>query len=125
MVTVLNCLGFETDSSCGGHLKNSLFFPWVVVMKEDEKVKDYHDQNLKMQLRVIEFLEDFYFDRTTPIRHRLIVNTIPGCGTELMPQSGYISKLIQDKLERKHILEIYQQEIKDFTSFLKNKLHNR
>lgn len=133
LVVVLNCFGFNTTSSCEGHLKDKeIFFPWVIITEDDSKidynndkqVEKYHTKNLEKQSILIKLLSEFYENRITPYEHRLIVGIIPGCGTELMPMSGYSSSILIDEGERKNIYHIYKKEIIDFTNFLKSKVDN-
>lgn len=128
LVTALNCLGFRTDSSCEGHLnEKGIFFPWVVVVVEDDSNIDYnnneqvdnlHFLNLEKQYKLINLLSSFYEGRETAFNHRLITGIMPGCGTELMPMSGYSTSIIEDAKERSNIYNIYKTEIADFTIFL-------
>lgn len=126
LVTVLNCLGFETISSCEGHPENGrTFFPEVTFMakqKNGENVQDYWNRNLAMQKKLIILLQKFYFNRTTEYQHRLITSIILDAGTELRPHSGYLTKMLEDKKERNVLHEIYSREIQDFTIFLKKLL---
>lgn len=133
LVVSLNCLGFNTDSSCEGHLTSKgIFFPWVVIIENDSKV-DYNNseqlekqntKNLKKQFHIIKLLAEFYEGRNSSFEHRLIAGIIPGCGTELMPMSGYSSSILENKNEREVIYNIYKKEIMDFTLFLKSKVDN-
>lgn len=130
LVVSLNCLGFNTDSSCEGHLKDKgIFFPWVIIIEDDSKnnnsqLQDFHFLNLDKQYQLIKLLSEFYKERTTAYEHRLITGIIPGCGTELMPMSGYSSSILNKKDERVAIYDIYKKEIKDFTIFLESKVDN-
>ncbi len=132
LVVSLNCLGFNTDSSCEGHLREKgIFFPWVVIIEDYSENnndiyqdKDEHFINLDRQYQIIKLLAEFYENRNTPYEHRLIAGIIPGCGTELMPMSGYSASILNNKDERKAIYDVYKKEIKDFTSFLMTKVDN-
>tara|TARA_Y100001960_G_C14303818_1_gene647416 strand:- start:114 stop:536 length:423 start_codon:yes stop_codon:yes gene_type:complete len=99
LVTALNCHGLITDSSCEGHLdKGEFFFPWVCVSnkiskeyrKDKIKLIEFNLKNLELQRNIILLLEEFYQNRNTPYQHRLIAGVIPGLGTEIYPQSGFI-----------------------------------
>lgn len=126
LVVVLNCLGFETISSCDGHPeRGGTFFPEVIIMTEkndNDKIEDCWNRNLIMHNKLILLLQSFYLDSDTEYQHRLITSIISDAGTELRPHSGYVTKILIDKEERNNLHNIYTKEIKLFTEFLKKQL---
>ena len=126
LVTVLNCLGFETISSCEGHPeREGTFYPEVIIMTkktEKDKIQDCWNRNLAMHNKLIDLLQRFYLNRTVDYKHMLITSIISNAGTELRPHSAYLTKTLTDKKERNALHHIYIKEIKDFTEFLKKQL---
>lgn len=126
LVTVLNCLGFETISSCDGHPERSeTFYPEVIIMTkkgENDTVQDCWNRNLIMHQNLIKLLQEFYINRCTEYQHMLITSIISNAGTELRPHSGYLTKILTDEKERNNLHSVYIKEIKDFTNFLKKQL---
>jgi len=126
LVTALNCLGFETVSSCEGHPeRGGTFYPEVIIMTkkgENDKIQDCWHRNLMMHKNLIKLLQEFYKNRDIEYQHMLITSIISNAGTELRPHSGYLTKILTDKTERNNLHNIYTNEIKDFTDFLKKQL---
>lgn len=125
-VTVLNCLGFETVSSCAGHPEEGLTsFPSVTIMtkkQEKDKIKDCHKRNLLMQQQMMDLLQSFYVARNVEYKHMLIMEVISGLGFVIRPHSGYLTKIVEDVKKRNALHSIYIEEVNSFTKFLKNTL---
>lgn len=146
-VVALNMLGIPTSMSCEGHLDRGLPHPWIDVdlpepanyyppeiaqMKEDIRlleVKFYESLTPEMRkarqksqrrqqeacFKLFNILCDFYKDRVVSY-DRMITFTVLG---RIRSQGGdYLSLLLEE--ERASRMKEYQQEMRDFTAFLRS-----
>ena len=142
---VLNSLGFSTFSSCQGHPERNGYLPFVLCCNnyaEDlplmskicgsikktskniiDSLEDELTDTLQEQNRMSKYLSEFYIDRETPMKYRLILSTNIFCRFSIEP---YMSSIINGsdipESHKKEFNSICLKEIHDFTDFLKTKL---
>lgn len=137
-VVILNHLGLPTFSSCQGHPEHSShgFSPYFVLCNEYTKAVDYYsiyeddisklleeyDNNLDIQKKLLEYLNEFYKDRKTPLRYRLTVFHATFLRTILEPYFRILSEAITDQKEMEEYNSLFLKEVNDFTEFLKTKI---
>lgn len=120
-----------TSGSCEGHTEENhgLPYPWVDIevdepkdWEEDEaKQKLWRNKNLLEQQKVINLLQEFYQDRNSPMEARLVFENFGIYGRFRIRSMGadVMDLLTEEELKAKSLL--FQEEMKDFTEFLKNK----
>jgi hypothetical protein len=126
--------GFKTRSSCEGHLDWGLPYPWIEIYtfppsgfdettneKRELMEKEWRFKNLKQQKRMLDFLEEFYRERKSPLEAHLIFKYIGAYGCFRIQSFGGEIMDIYLFEEKKKKLELYREEMKAFTEFLKNK----
>lgn len=138
-IVVLNHLGFNTFSSCQGHIEEGEaknFCPFIMCcsinaeeiphLEQNPKVKEIflteYPEMLKIQAKLIDYLDEFYLNSNTPMRNRLIMETAYYCRTVITPYFSVFEKTIESKEERGKLNKIFLKEMRDFTSFLKSKI---
>tara|TARA_Y100001960_G_C14557197_1_gene768857 strand:- start:389 stop:910 length:522 start_codon:yes stop_codon:yes gene_type:complete len=136
-VVVLNHLGFNTYSSCQGHVTENLdgYIPYVLICsKEAEEIHQLNPKNaesifiteyykmLETQSKLIEYLDEFYLNRITPIRNRLVLNTSFFCRISITPYFSTFANTIDSKEERIKLNTKFLEEINAFTKFLETKV---
>ncbi|MEK7586606.1 MAG: hypothetical protein AAB453_01925 [Patescibacteria group bacterium] len=126
---------FTTSGSCEGHTikdgetEYGLPFPWVEVYapepegwkESEEKQQEWMIENLSQQKKMMSFLEEFYKERTTPFDARLTFEGIGAYGGFRVQSFGAEILAILTTEEQKLKLELYRNELDDFTEFLKDK----
>lgn len=148
-VTAMRLLGAHTYMSCEGHMERG-FGPYVaceapnadadrkqlVALRKKNNLPDKDDPEIvqlshKMnreerleRLRILLYLNEFYETRNPPHLHRLSLENVGFLAMVLRCQGGAI--LVKDTgVEsagyRREMLARHQQEMRDFTEFLKTK----
>ncbi len=103
-VVALNILGFDTEQSCEGHLDHGLAYPWIDIR---HTVEEHYE--------LFRHLSRFYDGRVVSF-DRIITIDVRG---RIGSQGGkYLSLLPED--ERVAKLNEYQEEMREFTAFLKS-----
>lgn len=122
---------FPTSQSCEGHIGDkNVTAPWVEVYapeikgfeNNEEKEKEWTIENLKQQKRMLEMLDEFYQDRKIHFDAVLSFRNIGAYGGFRVQSTGAEIMPILPFEEQKSKLNIYRNEMKEFTEFLKNKL---
>lgn len=136
-VMVLNQLGFNTYSSCQGHVteKSSGYTPYVLSCSQEseeiykvqpERAEEVfiteYNKMLEMQSKLIAYLDDFYANRVTAMRNRLIVETSFFCRMSIVPYFAIFEKTIDSKENREKLNKIFLKEVHSFTAFLETKI---
>jgi len=152
IVTFLNAFDMRTSGSCEGHFNEKgekiKYFdgekvteetlkeprakpPWVDIesrlmeikkWREDEKIKErVKKQNLFYQKRMIDLLEIFYKKRNVPFDQRLHLSGIGFSGAFRLENQGAGVLELEKKKEK---LARYQEEIRNFTKFLRKNYQN-
>jgi hypothetical protein len=138
-VVILNHLGLTTFSSCQGHPKEGNmadFSPYFTFCNEyaetlnsnyifndsTNKLLEEYDNNLHMQQKLLNYLNEFYIDRKTPLRYRLNVSHAILLRTVLEPYFRILSEAITDQKEMEEYNSLFLKEVDDFTEFLKTKI---
>jgi hypothetical protein len=127
--------GFTTSGSCEGHIaegyeeEHGLPYPWIEVyapepegwQENEEKKHEWTIQNLKQQLKMMGFLEEFYKERETPFDARLTFDAVGKYGGFRVQSFGAEMYPILTLEERKQKLTLYRKEMEDFAKFLRDK----
>jgi len=127
-VTALIVNGFVTNSSCGGHLDRALPYPWVDLSTPEpngwEENKDIKQQwetsNRSQYQKLLVLLDEFYADRLVDYNVMLMLDCANFAGFRLQSVGGYVLENVSDEV-RQAKFRLYENEMKDFTEFLKNK----
>lgn len=145
-VIAFHILGIESSGSCEGHLNRpGTEGPWIdidaegtyelldKIDKETPSGKDedkwqerlrreVEPQNLEARKKALELLGQFYTGREEipPIDRRIIISGV-GWGGRIHPQGASLLKIEPDETTRKQKLAEYQQEMRQFSGFLKRK----
>ena len=129
---------FTTSQSCEGHTgeeeKHGDSFPWVEIYapepkgleeakgeKKKQLDREWAVENFKQQQKMMGFLAEFYQGRETPFDARLAFDRIGAFGGFRVQSFGAEMTAILTPEERKQKLELYREEMDDFTNFLKSK----
>lgn len=99
-------------------LKLYLSVPVHIMSKKGRQ--EIEKQNLKEQVRFLQLLDEFYQSRETSRDVSLILENKALCSMQLI-SFGVRFQRIRPKAEREEKLIQYQQEMADFTAFLKKK----
>lgn len=130
-VVALKAFEFPTSQSCEGHLEgeHGSSFPWVEIYapapegwrEGDEKKKEWKEQNLREQQKMIGLMEEFYKDRDPNFDARLSFDRIGAFGGFRIQSLGAntMELLSSEQIQEKH--KNYRKEMQDFTEFLKQK----
>jgi len=130
LVTTLNYLNIPTIASCQGHPeKKGNFSPFISIsynheglnLRDREVFLDFKESNMKLEIKILNYLQEFYKNRTTDYQNQIIYNIMNLHTLRLKIFSGGISYLTTNKEERKQLHAIYKKEFDDFTQFLKTK----
>jgi hypothetical protein len=139
LLVVLNHLGFQTFSSCEGHPeqdKNYGYSPFIVFCNEYSENSNFltdfngdtvelieeSKNNLRKQEELLNYLNDFYKNRNTPLRYRLKIKNTLWLRASLDVYFRPFEKAIDDKEQHKVMHSKFIKEIDDFTEFLKTKI---
>ena len=140
-IIVLQVLGFVTTASCEGHTDHGPAAPWIDIgekvpreilirrreskgiLNDDdaEKIRSVTKKNLKGQIRLMQFLDEFYEERKVSYDVRLLIEKFGIYGNSWLKNAGEIFQQIRPKERKEKNLKRYQREIKDFTEFIKKK----
>jgi len=130
-VIALKAHGFPTNQSCEGHAKGEHGhpYPWVQVgvpepkgwQDDEEKQKEWMRQNYKEEQKIRELLTEFYRIKTTPADIRIIPEKIGIFGSFRIQSAGAEALQESPVEELPEKVKMYQQEMNDFTQFLKEK----
>lgn len=101
-VVALNVLGITTVQSCEGHVGWGVPYPWVHI-----------ESSLEQKFRLHQLLSQFYERRSTDFESVLVFN-----GYRMHSRGAAFSEIIP---ETEHVqrLQLYQEEMRAFTSYLK------
>lgn len=138
-IVVLNHLGFNTFSSCQGHVdgkKIPRYFPFVLMCNNYSENADYlteftgdkdelfkqYQKTLKSQAKLIEYLDQFYENSTTELRYRLSVKLASRLRFSIEPYSRTFGSLTDDINDHTQLNNRFLEEINSFTEFLKTKI---
>jgi hypothetical protein len=139
LVVILNNLGFRTFASCQGHVKEigaPDFCPYIVFCHEDcdniyaegnsdkitkEFVYNQYSMIINEEKRLLEYLNEFYNNRNTIMRNRLVIHTHNFLRFSLTTSFRDFIKNITDIKEQEKLNKIYLNEVHDFTKFLESK----
>lgn len=137
-VIAFHVLGINTHGSCGGHADHRSIAPYIDVWSSevpelDQKLKKASNKeeahsifdeivrkNLEEREKIKVFLDEFNKNRDIPEYKRIIIKPLAREWSRIENKESNL-KEIADISERKKRLLEYQQEMKDFTEFLKNK----
>ncbi len=140
LVAGLNLIGVNTTASCEGHLDWGLPYPWIDIEgigafelnEKMQKVKaDSNDHKaLITQLikinsvevkKLFEILEEYNNQKSHTYRRILIIVPFGWGSGRFQPVGGVLAE-ISNKTEQAKQLEIFRNEIKQFSRFIKQKL---
>ncbi len=137
----LNVLDINTDGSCEGHIDYGKG-PFIdIVSKESEELERQLDnakdkeeakkivdeierKNLAERIKIFKYLDDFYKDRQVPFHQRLTIQNKARGWSRLESQGVGLQRIEPEEVRKQHLQE-YQDEIKAFTEYLKNKFFER
>ena len=103
-VVALNVLGFDTDQSCEGHLDHGLPYPWVDIRHTaEEHYELFRNLSRFYDGRVVSF------DRIITMNERGRISSQGGKYFSLLPEDERVARLNE-----------YQDEMREFTAFLKS-----
>jgi hypothetical protein len=141
-VVVLNALGIHTTGSCEGHLDHGKPYPWVNVESEEivqlmakyreliawdqqdtGDAKELRENISRLMLveglRIFKYLIAFYNVHQVDVDRLIVVRNMGlGC-VRIWSQGGDFLELLLPS-EREQKLREYQDEIRQFTAFLKS-----
>jgi hypothetical protein len=136
-VTALRALGFNTTSSCGGHLRRMTTGPYVIVrsVKAQQyerralEINDLHDatrRKLKERAnyfravdmqRLTAYLVEFYLAQPLIYRRHLVIQSLPMTLNILRCHSAEFAQLLSGS-RRKQLLVESRNEMNTFTRYL-------
>lgn len=130
-------LDFPTTSSCAGHLPSARRFraqapwveitypidrPWLAGLSEEDRSREHPkiiNQILLEKKRCFDLLEVFYRDRPSLLDVQIILSSRGDLSFTIQSHgASFISVL--SPTEQKDTLELYQNEMRDLASFLKD-----
>lgn len=124
-VIVLNLLGIVTVQSCEGHIDHGIAAPWIFFTTSGiEELSDYEQvkqKHAKDQWKLLQVLEAFYANRQVSHSRMLFVHRLKP-GVSILESQCARCQFIdssEEKAEKK--LKEYQEEMWQFTAFLKQK----
>lgn len=126
-VTAFRVYGFATSQSCAGHSdqEHGTMFPWVEVdASESDTIQDedfWTIENLKQRQQMTTLLDEFYQTRKTPFDVRLTFERVGAFGAFRIQSTGAETLQLAPPDEQRTKLDLYRQEMNDFTQFLKEK----
>ncbi len=88
--------------------------------KANQIYKEIERKNLAERKKVMAYLEEFYENRHVPYHQRLILEGLARGWTRLESQGVDLQKIESDEIKQQRLIE-YQNEMKAFTEFLKEK----
>jgi hypothetical protein len=150
-VAVLQLLGVHTRASCEGHMDRGITAPWIDIQPTDPALEELRRFNVELSERVdaleaagevadvvyeqlhehrkaiariealeykklIPYLDEFYLDQCVYYEERLILDF----RGRLISQ-GALLQPAEEKKTQALRLQAYQEEMRDFTEFLKEK----
>ena len=145
-VVALNVLGVNTVQSCEGHLDHGTGAPYIDVAAKDtleledrfyemfgkEEMREEMERisgeiarrNLTERAKLMELLGAFYDNRKAPYDRRLIVQSM-GLGRSRIESQGADLQEIAPPAVKQQRLGEYQEEMRAFTTFLKQRYFSR
>lgn len=123
-VVALRLHGFNTVSSCAGHVKQKTlcFTPHIdITDTTKESHIDQYKANVEKLSKLINLLDEFYQNRKTDYKNMLVCSCSWGNAAfiELRPHSGLTSAYEVINLQaRQELHKQYLKEFKDFAKFL-------
>jgi hypothetical protein len=103
-VVVFNLLGITTLQSCEGHTYRGVPYPWICI-----------EADMQQKSLLYRYLAEFY------AHHTVSFDCMLSCSAakfRLCSQGAALAELWTEQ-EQREKLEMYQEEMRDFTSFLK------
>ncbi|MFH0912435.1 MAG: hypothetical protein V1807_02130 [Patescibacteria group bacterium] len=135
IVVALMVYGFPTSQSCEGHANNqqSSLYPWIEIYspepdawQNNEAQKEaWRTENLKQQKKMIELLSEFYQNRKTSFDAQLCIQYVGAFGGFRIHSTGADILSLLPPIQQQKNLNLYRQEITDFSKFLKDKFFSR
>ncbi len=137
-VTVFKVLNINTTASCEGHFGHGTYAPYIDIeakevrnldeflkktQNEEEAksiIEEIKRKNLEERKKVMSYLDEFYENRKTPFHKRLVIQGMARGWSRLESQGVDLQKIEPKEVRQERLLE-YQEEMTDFTSFLKQK----
>jgi hypothetical protein len=137
-IIALSLLGINTAASCEGHLDHGTGAPFIDIesklagaleekmekaSSEEESDKIFQELqmvNLEEGKKVLDLLEEFYQDRKVPYYQRIIVVLFGSCLSRLESQGTGMQKIQPEDIKKQRLVE-FQEEMKKFSEFLKEK----
>lgn len=141
-VIALRVLGFHTAASCEGHIGRGLPGPWIDVgdipddirrlflktrreptkSNEREKalIQEAIQEAIREKARLVELLTEFYDDRKVPYDQQLILLHPIGDTSRVISQGTEVYRAYDLTVQAER-MKRYQEEMKAFTEFAKNK----
>ena len=138
-VVALNALNIHTTASCEGHIEWGLAAPWIDIdpseratgmrdemrrgtYEEAKKIgKVLEEEQAFLLGTVSRLLAQFYSTRSVPYHHIIIPNTLGGGRIRLRSIGLEMQTIVEEDVKAQKLLE-YQQEMTNFTVFLKSLL---
>lgn len=87
--------------------------------------KEILTSNLNERKKIIHLLEEFYAERKVPYEVRLGIDSMARGWSRIQSQGAEFQEIENDENVRKQRLEQFQEEMRAFTDFLKNKYFNK
>ncbi|MBU1092082.1 hypothetical protein KJ836_00125 [Patescibacteria group bacterium] len=132
--TVIAMMAHElsTSQSCEGHINtqdNTHNMPFVEIyapepegwQNDQEKKEQWTRKNLEQQSKTIDYLDEFYENRTTPFSTMLNIRPIGMYGGFRLQSAGSDIALLLQSTQLHDKFIAYQKEMQEFTQFLKDK----
>jgi hypothetical protein len=120
---------FSLSASCEGHNDWGLPYPWVEVSidppkdwnKNQEKNTEWIESSMAQRSKLLDLLQEFYAERQVNLKTMLHFDNIGIFGAlRLQPMAGELSESMK-KEEKAERLKEFQNEMSEFTAFLKKK----
>lgn len=136
----LNLLDINTTASCEGHLDHGTNAPYIdieakevaelenrvkeagnIENKETESIiEKIKQKNLEERRKALIVLDEFYRDRQAPFHKRLTIQGMARDRSRLESQGADLQKIEPEEIKKQRLSE-YQEEMREFSSFLKDK----
>lgn len=138
-IIAFKSLGINTIRSCEGHMDHGAGGPYIDIEAKEvedlekhlDEVKDNEEKfekiieeitrnNLKERKKIMTHLSNFYKERNVPYDKRLIINPMGRGWSRIESQGAGLQKIEPEGIKKEKLSE-YQQEMRDFSQFLKEK----
>jgi len=143
-IIAFNLLDINTTGSCEGHLDRGTFAPYIDVKAkgvdeleqevqrlraegvefEDKRilslVEEVERKNFEERKKLFPYFDEFYKERKVPFQQQLIIHGLGWGRSRIESQGAEIQEIETGELRGKRLGE-YQEEMREFTDFLKKK----